>query len=67
MFSSTLEKGDTMNKITFPLCKSGSFITKDLGIPKQPNVSACHNNHLHEERLSKTQPGRSHDATELMK
>jgi hypothetical protein len=51
-----LKKKNTMNKITFPLCKSGSLIAEDFGISKQPNLPTGHNNHLHEKRLAKTPP-----------
>jgi hypothetical protein len=51
-----LKQGNTMNKITFPLCKSGSLIAEDFGISNQPNLPTSHNNHLHEKRLAKAPP-----------
>jgi hypothetical protein len=49
-----------MNKITFPLCKSGSLMLKNLPITLLPNVPACKNHNLHEEGFTKIFPCSRH-------
>jgi hypothetical protein len=49
-FNPKLQKRDAMNKITFPLSKSGHLIARKLSIPKQPNVPAGQNHHFHEKK-----------------
>jgi hypothetical protein len=55
-----------MYKITLPLCKSGDLLPKNLSISQQPDVSASHDDYLHEERLSKAPPSRSNHSLQII-
>jgi hypothetical protein len=43
-----------MNKPTSPPSEGRPLVIENLPISNQPNVPACHDEHLHEERLCKS-------------
>jgi hypothetical protein len=55
-----------MYKIGLPLCKSGPFMSKDLGIPKEPDLPASRSHHLHEKWFSKTSFSRLHNSLDII-
>jgi hypothetical protein len=55
-----------MYKIGLPLCKSGPFMSKDLGIPKEPNLPASCSHNLHEEGFAKASFSRLHNSLDII-
>jgi hypothetical protein len=55
-----------MHKPTSPPSEGKSLIIKNLPIYDQPNMPACHNEHLHEEWLCKTSTSHFNNSLEII-
>ena len=59
------KKSNVMDKITFPLCKSGSLISEYFGISQQPNMPTGSNHNFHEKRMAETTPCSNHNSQRI--